>query len=229
MALNEACQITNTDYNDCRNELRKHFNGYSETKRSDKLKHFYYEYYRNYVGFAGEELGRMFNWNAQPMWSKDFVQTISHRIPLKWTGYKYFIEFMRLIDTRLLEAPIYNKDVNLMSGKSIDKYEADYQKGFGLKRKIRRYIKIIFPFFVKIYNPIIGSGKQNIAPENEGKKELHLFYEYYNKLEKCKALFDIKSVEKYIYKSGGDYNRLVTLAMYLYELEKRYSNKIFIE
>ena len=72
--------------------------------------------------------------------------------------------------------------------------------------------------------------KKNDKKDATNNKEiLTLFYKYFNKLNKCDKLFNLNAIEKTIHKTGGEYNRLITLAMYLYEIEKRYSNKIKID
>lgn len=229
LTLAEACLISNSDFMKIKNSLLEYFNSYKEQNKNDILKHFYYEYYGNYVGSAGEERERIFRWQLHPMWSKDVINIISHHLPLFKTGYAFFIDFMKLIDSRLLNAPIFNSDIDLNSEESIDKFEKNYQDQFKTKTILYNRIKNKIPWLKQFYRRLKGRGVEEKNNKLEKEQLLSLFYSYYNKLDKTKSLFNIKYVEKYIYKAGGQYNRLITLVMYLSELEKRFTEKIIVE
>jgi hypothetical protein len=220
----EACLIINYNVINFIKEENEYFKQYSKKRKDNQLKHFYYEYYRNLVGLAGEERGRIFQWLLQPLWSKNFVKTIFNQIPLKWTGFSFFIRFMHLIDDRLLNVPIYKSKIDLRSSSSIKDFEKNYKNQYNFKNRLHFFLLEKTPILIKFYKQIKGKNKKLDHIENQ--ELLTLFYNYYNRLDKCNSLFDIEAVEKYIHKTGGQYNRLTTLVIYLQELEKMYKSKI---
>jgi len=225
--LDEVCSLLNLDFGLYKSEIEEYFNSYQESKKDSILKHYYYEYYRNHVGYSGEERNRIFHWYIQPLWCKDFINTIFNKIPLKWTGYTYFIKFLNLIDPRLLEVNIYNSCINLTSKESIANHEQRYRKKFSKKYLLYNMIKEKLPFVIDYYKKFkVKSNNKDVETDPD---TLIQFYQYYNKLDKCRVFFHVNEIEKHINKVGGKYNYLVTLAMYLYEIEKRYNHKIVID
>ena len=105
-----------------KDEITKYFNENYRYNKEGQLRRFFYEYSKHPL--AGEERERLFYWTTHPMWSKDWVKTIYEEVPLKWTGYKFFIEFMKKIDEKLLNVPIYKRhELDMTSQKSINDYE----------------------------------------------------------------------------------------------------------
>lgn len=192
--------------------------------KEGQLRKFYEEYAK--VPQAGEERGRLFNWTVHPMWSKNWLKTVSERIPLDWTGYKFFIEFLKLIDKRLLDVPIFNRsNLILNSEQSIDTYEKQYRKSFGFKTQLGLLINYYLPFIFSLLRKI---RKKNSVPDAQDESIFNDFVKNYDKLNRFKSIFDLEMIKKHIAKFGGKYNRLTTIAIYLSEVEKRYFDKIKI-
>ena len=203
-------------------EIKEYYHKEYPPSKEGQLRKFYEEYYK--MTQAGDERGHLFNWTVHPMWSKNWIKMVSDRIPLDWTGYKFFIEFLELIDKRLLDVPIFNRrDLDLNSEQSVDAYEKKYRMSFGLKMKISLFFHYHFPFIFAIVNKIRRKDTMLASPDESVYND---FVKYYDKLEKCKSIFNIEMTKKYIAKFGGKYNRLTTIAIYLSEIEKRYSDKI---
>ena len=112
-----GCKIINLSYQNYKEETISYLGSYKEKSVNDKLKHFYNEYYQNMVGGAAEDRERIHFWSMHPLWSKDFMRLINNRIPLNWTGFSFYTEFMRQINPVLLEVPIYDNQINLKSFK----------------------------------------------------------------------------------------------------------------
>ena len=115
------------------------------------------------------------------------------------------------------------RDSDLNSEQSVDAYEKKYRMSFGLKMKISLFFHYHFPFIFAIVNKIRRKDTMLASPDESVYND---FVKYYDKLEKCKSIFNIEMTKKYIAKFGGKYNRLTTIAIYLSEIEKRYSDKI---
>ncbi|MBK9097292.1 MAG: hypothetical protein IPM14_04055 [bacterium] len=204
-------------------EIRDYFISKYSGNTDEQLRKFYYEYYLHHVGHAGEERTRIFNWTVHPMWSKDFIKLIFEEVPLKWTGYKFFIDFMNQIDCKLLNVAIYNKEINLNSEKSIINYEKKNKSQLGIKAKIYHTANYYIPLIVNLYEKINSKITENGKTDNE---IYSTFLKYYNKLEKLKSIFNLKEIQENINSLGRKYNRLTTLVIYLSEIERRYPDKI---
>ena len=224
LSFKEACLMVNLDSKEYINHLKDYLNSYKESKKSDILKHFYYEYNRNLLVVGGEERERIFHWFLQPLYSKRFIEIFLHQIPLKWINFKYFIDFMKVIDSRLLKIPIYKSEINLESIHSINNFDKKYFGHIGLKFWLKNIIKDKFSILIPIYRKI----KNDTELKKENTKTFRIFYEYYNKLNNTKPLFDLDFIKLNIDKAGGEANRVTTLAMYLSEIEKKYEEKINI-
>jgi len=205
-----------------KNEIKEYFDQNYKKNKEAQLRKFYEEYAK--VPQAGEERGRLFNWTVHPMWSKDWVKTIYNEVPLTWTGYKIFIEFLKLIDTRLLNTPIFNRhDLDMKSTKSINEYEENYQKAFKVKAQVRFFLNCYLPFLASILRKL-RNNKTIILPVDD--QVYNGFIKYYENLKKFKPIFNLNSIRLHIDSFGGKYNRLTTLAIYLAQIEKKYSDKI---
>lgn len=206
------------------NEIKNYFNIEYKGNAEEQLRKFYYEYYLYHVGHAGEERTRLFNWTVHPIWSKDFVKTTFEEVPLKMTGYNFFIDFMKKIDEKLLSVPIYKRyDLDMASQRSINDYEKKNRGHLRIKTKINHIIKYYLPFIESIYKRL--TNKDSIT-KAEDENLYNTFIEYYNKLEKYKSIFNLEKIKENISGFGRQYNRLTTLVMYFGEIEKRYSDKI---
>lgn len=205
-----------------KNEISDYFKKNYKKNKEAQLRKFYEEYAK--VPQAGEERGRLFNWTVHPMWSKDWIKTVYQEIPLDWTGYRFFIDFLKLIDKRLLNAPIFNRpDLDLKSEESISTYEKKYRKSFGLKSQIKLMANYYLPVLTAFYSKL---KKKKVTASGNNNEVFQDFMNYYNKLKKLNTIFDLDKVKVHINSFGGKYNRLTTMAIYFCEIEKRYLNKL---
>lgn len=231
VSINDILLLFNNkkgDHGNILHDYRQYFQFSSRQKKEEILKNFYYQYYRNLVGSSGEERQRIFHWSVMPLWSNEFVRTIFNNIPLRWTGYKYFIYFMKIIDPRLLDFPIYNSSINLKSKLSINQNERKY-KNYYRKIKYFNYLNNSFPLLIQFYRTVKKKFKKkyvNKPVNNSNAKEK--FEYYYNRLGKVKDLFIYPELIKYIENTDDENNRLTTLLMYFCEIEKRFKDKIVI-
>ncbi|HCY74469.1 MAG TPA: hypothetical protein DHV28_00980 [Ignavibacteriales bacterium] len=221
ITLDSTISVFNSD-SFIKNEISDYFKKNYKKNKEAQLRKFYEEYAK--VPQAGEERGRLFNWTVHPMWSKEWIKTVYQEIPLQWTGYQFFIEFLKLIDKRLLNAPIFNRpDLDLKSEKSISDYEKKYRKPFGLKSQVQLIANYYTPFFTAFYRKLKKKNKNVTETNNEVFND---FTKYYNKLKKLNAIFNLDKVKVHISSFGGKYNRLTTMVIYFSEIEKRYLNKL---
>lgn len=188
---------------------------YNEKSNEGIYKHLYNEYYRNYVVGAGEDRMRMLFWTNQPLMSTSFMQIIRKRIPLKWANYQFFTDFLSKVDSRLLDIPIFGTELDLHSKNSIKKLTPITQKII---------TRSIFYTFIKKYGWLYY--REHIKEKNNSLDFEKIDY-FYRKLDFYKNIFNYAYIKK-------EYNkwplvmkrRLLTIVMYLYELEKHYKNKL---
>ncbi len=144
ITIENAISIFNSNI-DIKNEIKSYFTKNYNNNKEYQLKKFYYEY--SNVPLAGEERARLFNWTVHPMWSKNWIMTVYENVPLKWTGYKFFIDFLKLIDMRLLNVPIYKRtDLDMNSTESINNYDKKNKRKLSCKTKLNQTIKYYLLF-----------------------------------------------------------------------------------
>jgi hypothetical protein len=221
ITIENVISIINLNF-DIKDEIKSYFKKNYRKSKEYQLKKFFYEYAN--VPLAGEERTRLFNWTIHPMWSKNWINTVYENVPLEWTGYNFFINFLKLVDPRLLNVPIYKRDdLDLNSTESIIDYENKNKRELTLKTKIIHTIKYYSPFLQRIYDKLTIHSLIKVEDNTE---LFDSFIIYYNKLSKTKTIFNLDIIKSSISRFGKQYNKLTTLVMYLYEIEKRYSDKI---
>jgi len=222
LPLKLACKIVKLKPIILEDELINYLNSYPERTPFDQLKRFYYEYFNRYVNAGGEERGRLHFWSVQPLWGLNFTRAILSGLPRKWVGFKYYIQFMKNIDPRLLEVPIFRSNINLMSHLSINWYETkDKIIKSNLLKIIKNEIKRKMPFFPQWYF-------QKKARTKMINKE-YLFeklYFYYNTLVSAKEVFDFNIIKKNKNLIPQDnLDCILTVLIYFNEIEQRFGNK----
>jgi hypothetical protein len=197
-----------------RNFLMATLNRYKDQSRDAEYKHLYNEYYRNYVVGVGEDRMRMFIWTIQPLMAASFLRSIRMRVPLRWSDFRFFTDFLAKIDSRLLDVPVFGKKANLHDRKSVDKLTSYNQK----------YIRSIIAFLAKKYGWLFY---RRLLKDKSTTIGFDAFDFYYQKLDFGKRLLNYAYIKK-------DYDkwpltlkyRLLSVVEYLYELEKHYAFKL---
>jgi Glutamine amidotransferase domain len=215
-----ACKMIKLNYQDYKEETIEYLASYKEKTESDKLKHFYYEYYQNMVGGGAEDRERLHFWSVHPLWSKDIMRIVFNRIPLDWTGFLFHTEFMKQINRDLLNVPIYNSHINLKSYFSKSMYDINYKKQ-AYKRKAFLILKEKVRVFYDIYINHLKIKKYRIGYT----PDLDIENLFNRNIEPASSFFEKQLLEKNWYQYGGQYNQLLTFMIYYNELMTRYSNK----
>lgn len=139
-----ASKIFGCKMADLCDSINKTLYPHSEQGKEAVTKYHYNEYYQNYVRCSGEERTRLFFFTVQPMMSNLFIRTIRNRVPLRWAGFRFYRDFLKEIDKRLVEVDLYGNAVNIKSTFSLVK--RDFKQNFTvfqyvryLQRKFTRY------------------------------------------------------------------------------------------
>jgi hypothetical protein len=206
--------IFNISSSDFKKFMMSTLSQYEEKSKEGIYKHLYNEYYRNYVVGAGEDRMRMFVWTLHPLMSASFLKIIRKRVPLKWSNFQFFIDFISRIDSRLLDIPIFGKSVNLKDKDSIKQLTPTNQK-----RITALIIIFLRKYILRFYDWRIRDKSNSI--------EFDKFESFYQKLDFYKPLFNFGYIKKKYNKWPISLKRgLLSITMYLYELEKNYKYKL---
>ncbi len=173
----------------------------------DKLtltKLLYNEYYINFVNMASVDRSRMSFWHIYPFMNYEFIQAVRNRVPLKWIGFRYFADFIGLMNKELLNVPLYKSNIKLNSTKSLKKMDF-------LMRTEYKMINLM-----SIFNT-----KKHYVSQEKDTSTLNLIKETYNKIQN-KDLFNITKIESDFHLYNEPIKvRILTLVQYVYELEQK--------
>jgi len=203
-------------------EFRENFKAevvrFPETNDNGRIKHLYFEYYNKMVN-GGENRHRLFSWTVQPLWGRYLFAFEMQKIPSRWIGFGFFIKFMKRVDPRSLEFPIFGSRVNLRSKLSVTLFRA--------KTSLRK--RMAGNYCILKFKRGVFSGIERLMRNKT--RERRIEQEVLQALQKSRVLssyFDIRAVESFIqrYTRSAQLYQLWTVVAYLEELEKRFGDKI---
>jgi len=210
ISLSEVCHLVGVSYRDYHQELEEYLHTYPEKTSDGQLRRMYFEYHNQYIN-AHEDYCRKYFWTVCPFWGTMFVRAIVERIPLEWTGFRYFTQFMKALDPRLLQIPIFGKSVNLNSERSVSMLET--------KERVRIWLTAFIPSAHFLYKFI-----QSRINEYDTWKEIEPIIKDIScpLIQSTVPNSQLKLIKGNVLVS----RRYLTLLLYLYEIEKRYGEKI---
>lgn len=211
-------RLKNADF---RNHLAIEAAKFPEKNTQDKIKHFYFDYYNKLVN-GGENRHRLFTWTVQPLWGKELFQFEMQCIPRKWISYGFFIDFLKEINPKSLEVSIYGSRLNLKSKLDISLHE--------FKGKLRNLV-VDNPYGLKFKRWLfykINAVRRNSVEYRAIKEEI---LNAFDKSEVVCSHFDRQAVRLYLSTSPSlsQLYQLLTVMVYLEEVEKRFSDKIRLQ
>lgn len=221
LPVNDACNIIGIDPDEYKKELKSFFDAYPEKNPDDKLKRFYYEYYYK-LGAGIDNRERILCWPVSPLKNLSSMHAIFTQIPLKWTGFNYFIKFMNDLDPRLKNTPIFNSNINLQSPVSIRAYEIRYRSEKLLIALLKTYAPSILNFYqLKKYD-------YRKKKSDHYYKSLEKFRHHYNSVSFSSKIFSRDLIESNLFKNESDTLNIVTLLIFFKEIEDRFKEKIIV-
>ncbi len=108
----ETCTILNLDYQLFEQFTIDEIERFPESNLVDRTRHLYFEDSNKFVN-GGENRHRIFQWTISPFCGTSLLKFQIQNIPLPYIGYDFFIEFMRTIDSRTLDIPIFGSRFKL--------------------------------------------------------------------------------------------------------------------
>ena len=113
----ESCRLLDLSPQDFMASLKSRFPAHSLSGEAG-ARSLYFEYFSKVVN-SGEENTRRFFWTLSPFWGNSFFSYHIQSVPIRWTGYRMFADFLYELDPRLLRTPIHGSNVNLNSTLSV--------------------------------------------------------------------------------------------------------------
>lgn len=197
-------KICNASFDRIRNHILNDFEINSSSKE-ELFKDLYNEYYQIFVRCAGEDRSRMFYYTVHPMMSKDFILAIRHRLPLNWTGFSFYGLFLKALDKRLLDVPIYGKPESFLSDTGLKREDLRRHWLMSIKNSIRYYLNK--------YTRYEYRSRKEYIPYERVKPFVCLLSD--------KGVFDSKFIEdNYKYFDSTLQYTLLDVVVYMSEIEK---------
>ena len=213
MTPDMSLAITKVNSQEFSQSLECEVTKFPEQKDEDKLKHLYFEYYNNGVN-AGEDRHRKFSWTVQPLWGKNLFEFEMQCIPRKIICFEFFFDFLRQLDSRLLETPIHGSNMRL-----------DSRLGSKLYLAKMRFIEFM------LSNRYMPNLYRHITRKLHKTKKTPLGSDEIRKLcreEFVFRQFDVQAVKEFLAQSPRNLEvySLIALMLYVSEVGRRFPKKI---
>jgi hypothetical protein len=207
-----------------RNEMSEHVQNlikdFPETENDALAQHLFFDFCNKSV-FAGENRHRLFNWVAAPFWGLELFEYIVEKIPVGMIGYSFYLDFLKAIDKRLINIPFYGNPHNMNNTISrnmflvkdaILRFARDNRYLYKLVKKVKRQ-----PAFARI--------------DAESKSLIEKTLTLCRDSEITTGLFNISHLELFLLNRANrlQFYQLLTIILYIHELEKRFYGKISID
>ena len=214
-----ACAISKLDWRDFVKSLEYEVARLPERDDLDKVKHLYFNYYREGVGGGGENRHRLFSWTVQPLLGKNLVAFVTKDISPRLLSYRFFIDFLKLLDSRALKVGIFGSRVKLDSRLSVAMFES--------KTRFRelvgdgRYLRSLYKWLVR-----------RLARRQEQKDRYRRLigelWRIYSSSKLVHEYFDRASIQRLLegVPSTRQVYQLLTLMTYVAQVESRFPEKI---
>lgn len=210
--IKNICNCLNYKQKDIYNHWREFFNNYyRESKMSDKVAHFYFDYYRIFVG-QGEDRARIHVWTVNPMMSNDWLLFSNTIIPRDYCDYDFFEQLLEEIDKKVSVANIPIWQLGFKRSK-LYKYIVTHKFTINLGKFITKIMWMI-------------KSRRN----SERKNLMEATYSLYNSSITIQNLFNIKDIRRFHRYEFGPNNwfiwQLYSTFLYMKIIEKKFPSKI---
>ena len=180
---------------------------YKENRIEDIIVHYYFEYYRIFVG-QGEDRSRKHIWTVDPMMSNDWLIFATKKIPRNYCDYQFFDDLLNNIDLNI-------------SANNIPIFGSNFKK-----TKLYNFI-ISNKFLIntgKIYTKL--KWKIKLSKDNERKEMKDEILRLYNDSKSIQKYFNLKEVINFTKREFGPNNwfiwQLLSLFLYMNAIEEKF-------
>ncbi len=219
-SVKDACGLVNLSYGEFADNISTELTGFCESDVTGQAVHLNFERYNKFDN-GGENRHRMFNWAVSPFWSKGLFEYVTLKVPPSVFDYTFFADFLKILDPELMRIPIY---AGIMGVNYLKKYSL-FNVRTKLKNLIRydRYLNKSARYFLK---------RRNLSKIDEEKRLdlLKAAIEIGESSKSISNIFNISGLKMIYSRPPGELElyQLLTLLLYIKELEKRFSANIKI-
>ena len=219
--IKDACRITDVDISEFHDNLENEIDRYPERSTVGKVVHLNFERYNKFDN-GGENRHRLFSWVVSPFWAKDLFHFVTTKIPPNEIDYIFFADFLRVLDPRTWEVPLYAGIMGINPLKSFS--------SFNLKVRLKKALR---------GNRYLYSAARYLAnrrrKSDTGIKEAARIADQIRDLtaesRAVSSFLEPGRVNELIspYPRSLPFYQLLTLALYINEIERRFGDRINID
>ena len=213
----ETCSILGLNRDDFLNNLQQEITRFPEKDIQGQIKHLNFERYNKFDN-GGENRHRLFNWVVSPFWGTELFKFVIRIVPLKYLDYIFFVDFLKFLDPKTLEVPIYAGIMGINPAKRMSL--------FNVKVKLKRFLRTR-PFLYKISKAIISRSEINRVDDKQNliTKEVHRLC---SNSDTIRNYFDRDKLSQFLVQplSKMQLYQILTLILYITEIENRFPKKI---
>jgi len=222
-----ACAMMKIDRRDFLKNLEYEVGRFPERDDLDKIKHLSFNWYRREILGGGENRHRLFSWTVQPYWGKNLITFVMKDVPPGLLSYRFFIDFLRLLDGRTVKARIFGSQVRLDSSLSIAVLEikTKVQQLVGDDRYLRNLYKWLIHRLAPSQDEKYGGVDTSITDRRQLIDEL---WKLFGSSKIVCEYFDRASIQKFLQGSPNTRQvyQLLTLMSYMAQVENRFPEKV---
>nr|MBN2278516.1 hypothetical protein [candidate division Zixibacteria bacterium] len=216
--INQACSVLEMERSVFDKSIVSEIDSWTEKSLRGRVVHLQFERYNKFDN-GGENRHRLFNWVVSPFWGKDLFEFIMTRVPLAMIDYFFFVDFLRELDPRSIELPIYSG----IAG--VNPIRHNYLFRIRAKSKLwLRYNRYLYKSARSFRNRLIGRRKDD--PEMIWLREN--IGQIMRQSEAVSRYFDIKAVNNLMadYPGSLPLYQLLTIMLYIMDIERRFPGKL---
>lgn len=213
----DACSILGLNRDNFLNNLQQEIMRFPEKDIQGQIKHLNFERYNKFDN-GGENRHRLFNWVVSPFWGKELFRFIVRIAPLKYLDYLFFVDFLNALDPKTLEVPIY---AGIMGINPVKKMSL-----FNTKVKLKKFLRTR-PFLYKVSKAIM-SHYETVRVDDKQKLITKEILRLCGHSDTIRNYFDRDELSRFLMQplSRLQLYQILTLILYITEIEKRFPEKL---
>ncbi|MFH2035730.1 MAG: hypothetical protein ABIJ45_04950 [Candidatus Zixiibacteriota bacterium] len=217
LSINTVTRLLKIERSQLLDNFTTEFKSLEEKTLDGQMRHLFFTYYHKAVN-AGENRHRIFNWTIAPFWSNNLFGFLTQKVPHQ-INYDFYLRFLNMLDKNLLTVPFYPHSYCLKRFPM--RFVFKFKKGI---RAIIRDNRFLYKWARQI------RGKNNDMDHEEYRYLIEELCTISEKSLLVKSCFDIDEIKKFAFENSNRYKfyHLLTVILYFYEIERRFSNKIMV-
>jgi len=218
--ISNACSVLGLSKADFSEKLRSEVEKFPESDMAGKTVHLNFERYNKFDN-SGENRHRLFGWVVSPFWGKELFEFVIRHIPLKKIDYLFFSDFLRTLDPKSMQVPIFGGVMGINPAR----------KSLSFVAKIK--LKNILRANRYLYKPARRMALRSQRPRSDDEEFLRISGDILRISTDSKLVasyLDTEYIKKLLEKrpTKPQLYQLLTLIYYIDEVGTRFGEKILI-